>query len=392
MVGLSAVQTSPRARAVALGSLGVLMAGILAAGGAAAQGAPHRADAAAAKVPPGIAQATLSAVTAVPHSTDVWAIGGTGSGVDNEHFFTAHRHGGRWKRIKAPKLRGRYGVLDTFAAASPKAVWLGGGIQVAGIQNLPSIWRWNGKSFAAAKLPKLANGAVDITSISASSATNAWAVGGIYPLGSGGQAALHWNGKKWSAVAFPEGLDFEGLSVVSTSGPDNAWAVRTDGALVHWDGKTWSVDGAAPAGAQLTGVATSSPKLAYAVGSKPLPSGHQQTVIMRFNGKTWSTVKVAKSIDLVGLREVTMHGKSAWALGVHFTSRSSVPVILHTSGGAWHAQNSPGGRSYEMTSISAASATRAYAAGFYYDFATAQGRSFFDVFNGHRWNGTPSKV
>jgi hypothetical protein len=391
MVGFSTERTSTRARAVALGSLGVLVVGVLAAGGSAAQGAPHHPHLAAAKPPPGTAQATLSAVTAVPHSTDVWAIGGIGS-VANTHFFTAHRHAGHWKRIKAPKLRGRYGVIDAFGAASPKAVWLGGGIQVAGIQNLPSIWRWNGKSFAAVKLPKLANGAVDISSISASSATNAWAVGGIYPIASGGQAALHWNGKKWSAVTFPEGLDFEGLSVVSTSGPDNAWAVRTDGALVHWDGKTWSVDGAAPAGAQLSSVATSSPKLAYATGSKQLPSGHSQTVIMRFNGKTWSTVKVAKSIDRVGLREVTMHGKSAWALGVHFTSRSSVPVILHTSGGAWHAQNSPGGRSYEMTSISAASATRAYAAGFYFNFTTEQGRSYFDVFNGHRWNGASSKL
>lgn len=361
-------------RKATVGSLGALLVGVLAAGGS-AHATPHHAVAKA-KVPPGAA-ADFRAVAAVPHSSDVWAFATTGT-VANLHYFVGHRHHGRWSRVKLPKLGGRYAQINAIAAGSGASVWLAGGRQSAGIQNLPSIWRWSGKKFVAMKLPRMQACACDISSVSASSATNAWAVGSIDTITGtfSTNVALHWNGKKWSAVSNIYGVDF---TEVSTSGPDNAFA--TDGAnLYHWNGKAWTQYATPPAGVSVFDIATSSPKLAYAVGEHVnLPSGNTPPAVLRYNAKTWSMVRLPKHIGELPLLSVSMHGKSVWAAGYH--------VALHSTGGAWQKQVL--GRNYSLGAVSAVSPTHAYAVGAWTNQVVL--KSYFEVFNGHSWKAAPSK-
>jgi hypothetical protein len=372
-------------------SLSLSLVGLVMAGGAVAHGAPQPAPVTA--VVPASSLGAFVAVAAVPHSADVWAVGSVGAGVDNDHFFEARRHLGKWQRVAPPKLGGRYGSLDAVAAASTKNVWIAGARQVAGIQELPAIYRLSGQKFVAQKLPSLQDGLTSITSISASSATNAWAVGGIYSTGpSASTVALRWNGQKWAAVDTPTVFE-----AVSTSGPNNAWAVGegsggTPNQLYSWNGSVWSLAATAPAGAQLNDVTTDSAARAYAIGFVAQSSGGFRTVILRYNGKTWSSATIAKAAAHVESFSITMAGASAWAVGGHLTAKDTViPEILHSSGGPWTLQSSHVGKAFGLRWVSASSTSRVYAVG---DSLNAEriSRTFFEVYNGHAWKPAPSKL
>jgi hypothetical protein len=319
----------------------------------------------------------LVGVTTVPHSTDVWAFGQTTAGRN----FVARRHDGHWKKVKAPNFGGHYGQPEAIAAGSSRTVWLIGARQLShSIQQVPAIWRWNGKRFTLEKLPKMQEGDVTFNSISASSATNAWAVGGLY-LPNDTLIALHWNGKKWLAVATPDGA---GLNQVGTSSSTNAWALGATGAFDRWNGTTWIADGTQPTGVQLNAIATTSPKLVYAVGFNSTTS---KPVIMKFNGTTWSNAPLAANVKgAVELRYLTMHGRSAWAM-----AGPSSAVIMHSNGGAWTRQQSFG-TTIELTGISAQSSKHAYAVGLHDDIREGYSYAYTEFYNGHSWKGTPTRV
>jgi hypothetical protein len=388
--GVAMTRLSSSRMAVAVGSVSVLIGGVLATGstGARAVGprVPAVPSAAALKPPAGTSNGSLLAVAAVPHSTDVWTIGSIENELNGAPF-SARRHHGHWQRFNGPKI-GNFGEVTAIAAGSSKAVWLAGARPDHGPNVLPTIWRWSGKKFVVAKLPKLRSGEVAITSISASSATNAWAVGQMFQPGSSKQVALHWNGKTWAAVAMPEDA-----TAVATSGPLNAWAIGDDGtSLLHWNGKAWSEAAFTPLDVVVNAIATTSPHLAYAVGGRLSPTGSPLTVIRRFDGKTWSTAPLGTGARGADLLSVSIHGTSAWAVGAHTTANSSlVPVIVHTTGGTWRSQRPAGGNlsDYTLNAVSVASANRAYAVG-NVDTDTAN-LTFFDAFTGHSWKGEPSR-
>jgi hypothetical protein len=291
----------------------------------------------------------LSAVATVPRSSTIWTV--ATNGVPSfPKYFELYGKPGHLKRVKPPKLGGRYGSIDAVAAGSSKEVWLGGGRQVVGIQEVPAIWRWTGKRFVGVKLPAMEDGAVAITSISASSPTNAWAAGSTTLTPSGTDVAFHWNGKRWSA--FPIPFDF---TAVSTSGPDNAWGFAGD-YFMHWNGKAWAADGMASTDVSIYDIATSSSKLAYAVGENTATSPYR-SVILKFNGSSWSTATLGKGLGHLQLLRIAMHRTSAWAEGT-----GTHQIVLHSSGGAF-THETTFGTSDDILGLAAASGTRAYAVG-----------------------------
>jgi hypothetical protein len=373
---------SGRMRGLAvLSASGLLMAALVTVT-AATQAAPDPATLALG-APAGTANASLFGVAGVPHSSQVWVLGSEDT--PEGRTFEARRDHGRWRRFAAPKV-GIYGEVMNLAAASARLVWLVGSAQQPHSSNTrPAIWRWTGKRFALSALPKLASGDVGQMAISASSASNAWVVGSINRAGSRKPVALHWGGKRWSAVATPVGLD-----AVSTSGPRNAWAISDGTTLVHWDGRSWSIAGETPPDVVVNAIATSSATRAYAVGSSVSSGSRVHTVILAFNGNKWSRAVVDKGVPSSQPFSVAMHGTSAWALGSHATTSGvEVPVILHTGGGPWGTQRPPGGQAYLLNAITATSSKRVLAVG-YYQPAGGVGRTFLDVYNGHGWKGAPS--
>ncbi|MHB1431445.1 MAG: hypothetical protein ACYCVZ_04945 [Streptosporangiaceae bacterium] len=80
------------------------------------------------------------------------------------------------------------------------------------------------------------------TSVSASSADNAWAAGSYF--GSANRAlALHWNGRTWQQVKIRQPGQFnslQGVAVVPHSGA--AWTVGSAVSrtlMLHWNGTAW---------------------------------------------------------------------------------------------------------------------------------------------------------
>jgi hypothetical protein len=374
--------------ALAAGSVSVLML----SAAAAAQAAQERPAGHPAGTPGG-----LTSVVAVPHSDDVWAIGDNGTSVDNYHYYVLHLHDGRWHKVKAPGLGGRYGELVDVTAVGG-SVWLAGARQqcCGSIQEFPAIWRWTGRKFARVKLPGLANGAVAASSISGSSASNIWAVGAMWGSGGlGGSVTLHWNGKKWSEIPYPLGPGDETLSAVATTGPDSAWATRGDGSLLHWNGKVWTVAKTVTAGsnsAELFDIAMSSPHLGYAVGEiyNPNLGEFLRPLVLKFNGKKWTAAKLSKRVGSLQLRSVTMSGRQVWATGVTTGNKTE---IIHSSGGAFHVQQRLAGRPYSLASISARSAQRVYAVGNYYNETDLRLTTLVDTTsNGRTWKLESSRA
>ncbi|HTW19591.1 MAG TPA: hypothetical protein VME70_05165 [Mycobacteriales bacterium] len=133
-------------------------------------------------------------------------------------------------------------------------------------------------------------------------------------------------------------------------------------------------------------LATSSPTLPYAAG---FDTTTYAPVIQRFNGTTWSAAtltKKAKHPDQ--LEGLTMHGRSAWTVGIH---NGSEPEILHTAGGVWTVEQTLKSGD-TLSAISAASRKHAYAAGSYLNKTDMARRTHLEYFNGHSWKAEPSKV
>jgi hypothetical protein len=175
------------------------------------------------------------------------------------------------------------------------------------------ILHWNGKAWSLITGPSLGSDAY-LYGVSTAPGGRAWAVG--YVCTSGCHTAsetdqmliLRWDGTNWSQAAAPGVGSSALLDAVSAGSGGTAWAVGsscTPGCLapraasraliLHWDGTAWSQAASpSPAGkAILTGVSAGPGGSAWAAGYTCTPgcfapSEANQTLIMRWNGVTWS--------------------------------------------------------------------------------------------------------
>jgi hypothetical protein len=146
--------------------------------------------------------------------------------------------------------------------------------------------------------------------VTATSATNAWAVGysAVYPEG-WKTLILHWNGKTWTRVPSPNPvkvssteLTWNILQSVTATSANSAWAagytethtVGPKTMILHWNGTAWKkVPSPNPYCAQcdnLFGVTAISASDALAAGTEDLGSGN--AVILRWNGTSWKNSPV----------------------------------------------------------------------------------------------------
>lgn len=372
MRGLQCVALS-----AALGSLAVGLVGSGIASGAIAsvgKAEPQKGRASVVATSAG----SISAVSTVPGSGSLWVLGEAGGVTGDAAHFIGHLVGRTWTKIAPPAFGGSAGGEWTIDATAGGTVWLGGAVQYGRTSNsTPAIWKLSGSKFVRVALPPLAVCACEVQYISASSASNVWAVGPISPSSSAAFVTLHFNGKSWSEVPFPadsNGNPFE----VSTTGPGNAWTI--DGTnFFHWNGVAWTEDGAGPANYYMTNIATASPTLAYATGWNPLTGA---PLVMGFNGATWSVSKLKGVPSSVSPTSVTAQGKSAWVVG-------KTGDILYSDGGPWGVQ-SDAGRNVRLEVVDARSPVAVVAIGFVKSGSTDT--TFIDSYNGHSWEEIPSRI
>ena len=156
------------------------------------------------------------------------------------------------------------------------------------------IQHWNGTKWSIVPSPVFNTNVDFLESVSAISATDIWAVGSFtIPNAEGSpyqNATMHWNGTSWSIVTSPqpdEWLDI--LTSVTAISTNDVWAVGLIGTgtgyeapeTLHWDGSSWSVV-PVPGGSQSTellGVAAVSSTDVWAVGET---ASGKKTLIERF--------------------------------------------------------------------------------------------------------------
>jgi hypothetical protein len=315
---------------------------------------------------------------AVTSSGVAWAVG-LDSGPLAQYW-----NGKTWTAKSTLGLKAPDGTFYSVAATSPGNAWAVGFIPGSDSQ-ASLIARWNGKAWKRVSSPNPGPEGTILTGVTATSATNAWAVGST-----GAQKTVieHWNGKSWARVASPSPGTYDQLWAVTATSASNAWAVgmtqNTKDAeelhtlILHWNGKTWSqVASPTPTGlgVQLYGVKATSATNAWAVGYSAVYSEGFKSLILHWNGKVWAQVPspdpvTVKSNELTWnlLQGVTATSASnAWAVGYSETSlNGSKTMILHWNGKTWAQVPSPNPSCSTCDSlygVAAGSASSAWAVG-----------------------------
>lgn len=169
----------------------------------------------------------------------------------------------------------------------------------AGLVSLQGVTGWT-------LVPSYSFGSLDnnLTSVSAASFNDAWAVGAYYPSSSNVLATLahHFDGTRWTAFPLPNvGTEENVLLGVSMPAPGSAWAVgyfvngkfQQETLVEHFNGSVWSVVPSPSPGALqniLFGVTAISDADVWGVGADQDANGLWHTLTEHWNGTAWSVV------------------------------------------------------------------------------------------------------
>jgi hypothetical protein len=226
-------------------------------------------------------------------------------------------------------------------------------------------------------VPSANSGAGDnvLNSVSASSATDIWAVG--YD-GSGSNAktlVTRWDGKSWQVVPSPNpqsGNNF--LEAVAAIAPNNVWAVglwstRDDSGsfILNWTGQEWKESRLPDLNpqTQLYTISARSANDIWAVGSLYDPGRKREGVVtLHYNGVDWQVVPTRTgnySDALYGV--VAIAPNDAWAVGY---IGGGGAITMHWNGTEWGANNPPSrnGRQYVLSAVTATAANDVWAVGY----------------------------
>ena len=183
-----------------------------------------------------------------------------------------------------------------------------------------------------------------IGSVSASSSTNAWAVGqdGLTSTCDMCLFTAHWNGKKWQTIATPPGLLHQvnrlvGTTAVAATAANRAWVFAwgeyaelgtTLLSAVEWTGKSWSAVHNFPGSPSLSTAIASGPDDVWGFGATG--SLGQTPWAVRYTGKRWSQVPIPVMVAAAS-------GSAAagdWVTGTAAGQPARIEV-LRWSKGAW---------------------------------------------------------
>ena len=253
-----------------------------------------------------------------------------------------------------------------------------------------------------------------LSSVSARSPTDVWAVGVAATSSSNQTLAIHWNGANWAVTptANPVANCQDGniqwagnrLNAVSSVSATDVWAVGTscyqmNTVTEHWNGSAWRLvpSPSIPTGGDgvnnvLNGVAAISPANVFAVGFHTAANGAYQTLVERWNGSSWGIVASPNPNSTVSILTAAAQSGAAdvWAVGYQNVGYESQPLIEHWNGTSWAVVSSPtrpGGTI--LTAVTAISATDAWAVGSQ-PAPSGATTTLVEHWNGTSWSVVPS--
>ena len=357
----------PAGRALRLLAASLVMTGALVGPGAAgASGSTCQNWAGVPPPNPGTFANSLNGV-AVVSACDAWAVGyDSSNGADQtaDRTLIEHWNGSAWTVVASPHP-GAFSSLNGVQAASRTDIWAVGSYTDSGGTQKTLALHWNGTVWKQAAAPSPSGIINELSGVRVLSANDAWAVG----VTSDQTLILHWNGARWRRVASPNPGRFGGLSAVAATSASNAWAVGGT-SILHWNGTKWTQVASLPGLAGvLTGVSAKSAANAWAVGVF-FNSGVDQTLILHWNGARWRRVASpnpgGRHLDSVLSGVAVTSAGNAWAVGNYFSGPSAArkTLILRWNGSKWAQVASPNpGTSNQLNAVRAWSASNAWAVG-----------------------------
>jgi hypothetical protein len=297
-----------------------------------------------------------------------------------------------------------HGSRELFgvSGASSRDVWAVGVALLPGGRARTLVERWQGRAWRTVPSPDRPSGGSFLNAVVASSASDAWAVG--LSRSTGGPARtliMHWDGRRWAIMASPNaGPGDNSLVSVAAASARDAWAVgyRDAGGVYrslaeHWDGYRWTVArlprlGSPGNGLNAVDAATSG--VAWAVGGSARARGPSQPLVLRFDGRSWSSVPAPASLHSATLNGVAAWGRGVvWAVGATRSGGGDRVFSLRTEGRSWRIVpvDPPAALSVDLNALWAAAPADVWAVGSSFD-----GRWYRPLVEhgaGGRWSSVP---
>jgi hypothetical protein len=244
--------------------------------------------------------------------TEAWAAGTVNVGLGNPGQVIEKWDGTQWSVFPGPQFpAGNQPNLFTMASSSADDIWAIGDLLADGGNALFALFEhWDGKGWTVTTEEV---GTPFLMGASAHATNDVWAVGyNAAIIDQNATLAMHWNGITWSAVTTPNvGEGNNQLNGVLALAPNDVWAVgfstpqappqqsATLTLIEHFDGGSWSIVPSPNVGPnnsyqsnRLFGLTANSPIDIWAFGSYFAAdgSGHQMTLLLHWNGKSWKIV------------------------------------------------------------------------------------------------------
>jgi hypothetical protein len=275
---------------------------------------------------------TLTGVSGVS-ATDAWAVGDyTDDTTGATNTLILHWDGTSWSHVASPNPSSTSNELAGVSATSATDAWAVGDYKDDTTGALDTlILHWDGTSWSQVTSPNPSQHRQWLGGVSADSATDAWAVG--YRGGRLHSLILHWDGTSWSQVTSPNPSPYRDLLAgVTTISATDAWTVGwccngPDTLILHWNGAHWSKvrsPNPTPAYNILQGVSADSTADVWAVGSYG-QCGCAMT--LHWDGTSWSQVPNSSFTELAGVSATGP--RSAWV------GEYGQPRILRWDGTSW---------------------------------------------------------
>ena len=348
----------------------------------------------------------LSGVSAISGS-DVWAVGYDGD-INAGTFDTLilHWNGTTWQQVTSPNPSATTNQLYGVSAASSTDVWAAGAYASTS-GNTTLIEHWNGTNWVKKSPPNPTGGNNVLYGVSADSSTDAWAVGLYYNVNTAvySTLTLHWNGTSWKKVTSPNlpGATENTLRGVTAFSSTDAWAAGSsvDGSgvdhtlILHWNGTTWTRVASTPNPGttynKLFGISEASANDVWAVGWYD-QSGLFDSLALHWNGVSWKQVKSPNPTGTTGrfLQGVDARTSSdVWSAGSVLVPPTQYQTFtIHWTGTKWSriASPNPSSSNDALFGVSADSSTDAWSVG----YAVDGGGHYVTL--ALRWNGTSWSV
>lgn len=301
---------------------------------------------------------------------------GTGSEVDQS--LAELWNGTSWSQMGQPSGEVTTQVYQLFnvSCLSATSCWAVGYFKNSIALMQPLIMNWNGNVWSILPLADIAGESssvnYELDGISCLQAPSSFcAASGMIWNGSDWQTyILTWSGgTSWSVAASPTGestsvpYTLYGIACVTSS---YCWAAGTtcvascglsseddESIFIYYDGSTWSfgsqVSEVSTIYYGILGISCATQSLCYAVGyiRNPNSGGTDQSLMMMWNGTTWSiSTNPASEVTTnayVLIGDSCLDATSCWAAGYYTPSGYAQPLEMYWDGSTWYTVSGPSG-------------------------------------------------